>query len=193
MAPARFFPYRAFAVGALSGLLLVAFAIFVVPNPSYSALLTQTGGGSFTEASPTGTLSFWYVNLTLRLDPSGSLNADTVSFAITAPNGLMIQPNGYPPLGRTVELVYTTDTNPAWLTALPGGGESTSFTAVVANPDGSMVGGLPPLAEPVHGWATTVDSGAVISITFPGGVDPSGYELAISSPVLSAGVSLVAR
>jgi hypothetical protein len=121
-----------------------------------------------------------YVNLTVKFSILGGLDPARLQFHLQAPQG-PIRLLGTAEDLSFVNLTYSASSYPHWLINLPKMSAS-DFNVDVTNPDGAIVGGRFPCfstaACPTNYGDPTIESGATITMTFPGNVNSTqGYIL----------------
>ncbi|MCI4368479.1 MAG: hypothetical protein L3K09_02805 [Thermoplasmata archaeon] len=153
----------------------VSYTVAVSGPGDFRGTLTQIGGSNRLSG---GGESNYCAKFQLTFSPPPTLSPEELVITITAPVNAPMHLGGSGSF-TILELHFSPNTYPAWLTILPGGGQSTAFTATVINPGGGTVGGLG-FGQQVGPIATSIASGAILNLTFPNGTGPQGFEVTLS-------------
>lgn len=161
--------------GGLAALALVGLLLLTNPVPFHGSLSQTSQAGTWNGGDVYGR---WVV---IKLDFSSPSSIAASAFVITA-----TAPGGAPivvPNGSTVgsaRIVFQEGGFPPFLTELSPNNWWTGFTMVITNPDGSFVGTVPPMGQ--NGVASPfVESGALLNMSFPVAVDPTGYTISVAT------------
>lgn len=141
--------------------------------------------GSLSQTNQTGTwnggdVSGRWVVVKLEFSSPSSIAAASFVITATAPAGApIVLPNGS--TAGSARIVYQPGGFPPFLTELSPNNWWTGFTTVITNPDGSIVTNVQPMGQ--TGVASPfVESGALLNVSFPVGVNPTGYTISVVVP-----------
>jgi hypothetical protein len=149
---------------------------FLVPGPPapFAVELREVATGRLKYDNRTGP----YVNFSLSFSSPVSLDPWRLVITVSNPNGLAGNWPGEPT--TAVDVVYHEDMIPHWIAMPAANYYSTSYTAAVTNPDGSVVGGRTLGEVGPNNIARTVLSGSIMMLTFPIDVRLTGYTITLS-------------
>jgi len=165
---------------AIALVVVVAVGSYIIvynPFTQFKANLTQKGTGDslywWTDGQQL--VKILYANITFTFTSPSTLDPSKLNLTISRP-GEKLAFGSSGSLLNAIPLGYSSGQYPRWL-AVYGRGYWSGFTGQVLNPDGSIVGGGQ--AQVVQG--ATIESGAVLTLTFPSTVNSTqGYVLTAS-------------
>ena len=160
----------------LAALALVGLVLLTNPVPFHGSLTQTSQAGTWNGGDVSGR---WVV---VKLDFSSPSSIAATAFVITAtaPAGAsIVLPNGS--TVGSARIVYQPGGYPPFLCEMSANNWWTGFTTVITNPDGSLVTNVQPMDQ--SGVASPyVESGALLNMSFPVGVDPTGYTISVQIP-----------
>jgi hypothetical protein len=153
-------------------------------SPSrFLGVLSEVGKGNLaqTDSKWTPEPNIQYVKLQLNFSAPGTIVASNLEIYVTLARG-----DTFHSLDWTSEtsghLQYESGAYPPWLTSWSDNRWSTDFTGVIYNPNDCLVSATPASSQC---GSTSVESGAVLTLTFPSGISPSGSTVVMSDSALS--------
>ncbi len=152
----------------------------------FRAALVLSGRGTFDGSNSAGEAGFAYANFTLDIYAPGALDPGNFGIEVSSPNGSSIP---YPETLRnsSVNLTFVPNADPPWLATLSPENYWSGFTAVVTDPNGVMIGHVLPGTAGSTGppYTSAIESHAIVTVTFPSGLDPTGYSISVTCRGLS--------
>jgi hypothetical protein len=141
------------------------------------------GGGNSTDSYET---NIDFVKLQLNFSSPGAIAATNLELYVSlAPGEYFQNLNGANVTSAYLE--YEAGAYPPWLTNWAGNAWGGPFSGVFTNPNGCLVSQTP--ASDQCG-STTVDSGAIVALTFPAGMSPSGSMVRATDTGLSGSAQI---